>query len=61
MRQSAILGGNLSSTVEIVLGSEGAGGAGVGEVPGVTGYISYVFALLCTEFRNDKSGYVIFH
>ena len=30
-------------------------------MPGETGYVSYVFALLCTGFLNDKSGYVIDH
>ena len=36
-------------------GSEDAGGAGAGEAPGETGCVSYVFALLFTEFTNDKS------
>ena len=42
-------------------GRSRSGGAGAGRVPGETGYISYIFALLCTEFTNDKSGYVIYH
>ena len=27
---------------------------------GETGYVSYVLALLFTEFKNDNSGYVIY-
>ena len=43
------------------LPTRGAGGAGAEEAPGETAYVSYIFALLCTEFTNDKSGYVIYH
>ena len=38
----------------------GLEGDGVGEAPRETGYISYVFALLFTEFTNDNSGYAIY-
>ena len=41
--------------VEIVPGSEGDGGVGVGEEPGEPRYVSYVFALLFTRFLDDKS------
>ena len=34
--------------------------AGAEEVPGETEYVSYIFALLCTGFLNDKSGYAIY-
>ena len=32
----------------------------MGEAPGETRYVSYVFALLFTEFTNDNSGYAIY-
>ena len=41
--------------VEIVPGSEGDRGAGAGEEPGETGYVSYILALLFTGFLDDKS------
>ena len=34
---------------------QGDGGAGTEEEPRETGYVSYVFALLFTEFVDDKS------
>ena len=37
------------------MGLEGAGGAGAGEAPGETGYLSYISALLFTGFLDDKS------
>ena len=36
------------------------GVSGVGEAPGETGYVRYVFALLFTGFTNDNSGYAIY-
>ena len=46
--------------VKFVPGTEGDGGAGGVEKPREPGYVSYVLALLCMRFLNDKSGYAIY-